>query len=393
MPWMETCPVEQRVRFVMDVREEGWPVAAAARAYGISRKTAHKWLERHKAGGLDALRDRPRARRRQAHATPPEIRELVIQARRRFPTWGPKKLRPWLSRRYPLAELPSLTTMATILREAGLVRPRRQRRRLVGAQGPRGAEDRPNGVWAVDFKGDFRLGDGSRCYPLTVTDACSRYLLACRGLEGTSCHPVRAAFSRLFDDFGLPERIRSDNGVPFASRAAGRLSRLSVWWIDLGIELHRITPGRPQENGRHERMHSTLKRQTASPPASTRRAQQRRFDRFCEHFNCERPHEALAQTCPAEHYAPSSRPRPHRLEPAEYPGHYEVRGVRSDGSIRWRGELVYVSECIRGRRVGMVEVEEGRWQIYYRHHPLGTLSDGASPRIRPLAPPGPQART
>ena len=390
MPWMETCPVEERVRFVNSVVREGWGVTAACLAFGVSRKTGHKWLLRYQELGLEGLYDLSRARHTQEHAVAEPVRRLVTEARQLHPTWGPKKLRPWLLRRHPGLELPSLTTMATILRDAELVKPRRRGQRLKGPQGAGGGEDRPNGVWAVDFKGQFRLGDGSLCYPLTVSDVCSRYLLACRGLEDTSWPPVRRAFERLFRERGLPERLRSDNGVPFASRGPGRLSRLAVWWIDLGIGLQRITPGRPQENGRHERMHRTLKRETAAPPASSARAQQTRFDRFRVCFNEDRPHEALGQECPAQHYEPSRRPYPEHIGPPEYPGHYERRSVRAHGAIKWGGELVYVSECLVGRAVGLVEVEEDRWEVYYRDHPVGTLGrEGRRLRVRPIGTPDP----
>lgn len=391
MPWMETCRVEQRIRFVQRVRNDGWNVSEACRAFGVSRKAGHKWLLRYDQEGLEGLWDRSRARHTQEHAVGEPIRRLVIEARRTHPSWGPKKLRPWLRRRHPALDLPSLTTMGTILRDAKLVTPRRLSRRLHGPQGPSGGEDQPNGVWAVDFKGQFRLGNGVLCYPLTVSDVYSRYLLACRGLEGVSGLPVRGALERLFRERGLPVRMRSDNGAPFASRGPGRLSRLSVWWLDLGIELQRITPGRPQENGRHERMHGTLKRETASPPAASPRAQQRRFDRFRLCFNEERPHEALGQECPAEHYEFSPRPYPARIEPPEYPGHYARRAVRTDGSIKWGGELVYISECLAGGAVGLVETRDDHLQVFYRHHPLGTLRRRSGKlRLQPPEPPEPE---
>lgn len=307
MPWVETCCVDERTRFVREALRNEWSMSDLCRAYGISRRTGYKWLERHHAEGVAGLNDRSRARHTQPHEVSEAVRDLIIRARRAHRMWGPKKLRPWLARAHPSIALPSLTTMATILRDAGLVSPQRRRQRLCGGTGGLGGEDRPNGVWATDFKGQFRLGDGRYCYPLTVSDAHSRYLLACCAQTSVRGEPVRQRFVRLFETFGVPERIRSDNGSPFASRGVGRLTTLSVFWIDQGIELQRITPGRPQENGRHERMHLTLKRETASPAARTWRAQQQRFDRFVHEFNDDRPHEALEQTCPCEHYTPAAK--------------------------------------------------------------------------------------
>ena len=389
MPWMETCPVEERrLRFVEAAASGDWAMAELCRVYGVSRKTGYKWRARYERDGIAGLSDHKRARRTQDHAVADEIRELVVNARRQRPTWGPKKLRPWLERRHPEVVLPSLTTMGSILRDAKLVQPQRRRRCLTGGTGGLGGEDRPNGVWATDFKGEFRLGDRRMCYPLTVTDAHSRYLLACRGLSGTEWIPVKEAFVRLFRQYGVPEQIRSDNGTPFASRGAGRLTQLAAFWIDQGIRLQRITPGRPQENGRHERMHLTLKNETATPPARTMRGQQQRFNGFRGIFNDDRPHEALDQTCPAEHYEPSSRAYDPKPTAAEYPGHYVVRSIRSKGAIKWRGQEIFITTSLVGKPVGLVEIDEDRWRVYYRDHPLGTLDATTSEvRIRPIEGP------
>lgn len=374
MPWMETCIVDERERFVREALGGRWSIAELCRGFGISRKTGHKWLNRYHGHGVSGLADRSRARHSQSHSVSDGVRELIIQARRSHRTWGPKKLRPWLEREHPGIELPSLTTMATILRDAKLTSPQRRRNRLDGGTGGLGGDDHPNGVWATDFKGQFRLGDGRYCYPLTVTDSSSRYLLCCRCKDSTRGKPVQDAFVRLFQVFGVPEKIRSDNGSPFASRGNGRLTKLSVFWLDQGIALQRITPGRPQENGRHERMHLTLKRETTMPSAATMRSQQHRFDVFRHQFNEERPHEALGQTCPSEHYVPSSRVYNRRPAAAEYPGHYEVRSVRTDGRIKFHGQFVYVSEALVGRRVGLIEIDDGLWNVSYRSQPLGTLN-------------------
>jgi putative transposase len=382
MPWLETCCVEERFQFVQEAESGNWAITELCRVYGVSRKTGYKWLARYRTEGVQALEDRSRARRSQPHAVPDAIRQLVVESRRMHRTWGPKKLRPWLERHHPGIELPSLTTMATILRGARLVEPQRRGRRLKGGEGGLGGEDRPNGVWATDFKGEFRLGNGEYCYPLTVTDACSRYVLACRGQSGPRGKPVQEAFIQLFRTYGVPVHIRSDNGSPFASRGAGRLTKLAVFWIDQGIELQRIRPGCPQENGRHERMHLTLKRETACPPARTMPGQQRRFNVFRDYFNYDRPHEALGQTCPSEHYEASNRAYDPRPPKAEYPGHYVVRSVRTDGQIKFEGELIYLSQSLIGKRVGLLEIDEDRWRVYYRHHPLGMMTREAREKGR-----------
>ena len=372
MPWKESCAMDERARFCHEVMTGDWSVAELCRAYGISRVTGYKWLGRYESGGVAALADQSRARHTQEHAYPEAIRELVIEARKAHPTWGAKKLRGWLvTRGHSPAGLPSLTTMESMLRKADLVRRQRRSRRLKGGLGTRAGDDRPNGVWAVDFKGEFRLGRGPYCYPLTVTDSYSRYVLACDALRSTQFEPSWKVFDRLFTEYGVPERIRSDNGAPFASTGAGRLTQLSVFWMTLGIELHRTRPGHPEDNGRHERMHRTLKEETTRPPAGTFAGQQRRFNRFRREYNEERPHEALGLKCPAELYERSSRPY-EEVEP-EYPAHWEQRRVSTIGQIRWKHERVFVSKPLAGEMVGLVEIEDGVWKVTYRQLLLGRL--------------------
>lgn len=380
MPWMETCPVEQRAKFIFDVEEGFFSITELCRSYGVSRKTAYKWLARYDSEGLDGLKDRSRARHTQPDAVPDAVRRLIIDARRAHPSWGPKKLRPWLARRHAEVQLPSLTTIHTILKGAKLVKPARCRRRPdPGISGPLHGDDRPNGVWCIDFKGQFRLGDGQRCYPLTVSDGCSRMLLACRGGPGVQWRPVQRTMIALFRTYGVPEAIRSDNGVPFASSGIARLSRLSVWWLDQGIRLQRIEPGRPQQNGRHERIHRTLKAETTRPPSRSPRAQQHRFNRFMDEYNWERPHEALGQRCPGEVYEPSPRPFLPDGQPYAYPSHYEQRHVHPNGEITWRRHRTFLSEALAGRRVGLVELEEDLWKVFYRDLALGVLDTQMRP--------------
>ncbi len=392
MPWMETCRVEQRLRFVEAARDGSWNVSELCREFGISRKTAYKWLGRYADDGIVGLRDRSTARLTQPDRIEDSVRVLIVRARRSHPTWGPKKLLAWLARQHPRIALPSRSTAATILKDAGLIVARKRRRRLVGSSGGLTGGDRANSVWATDFKGQFRLSNQEYCYPLTVTDLHSRYVLACRGFDCICWQAVRRAYIGLFRRFGVPDAIRSDNGSPFASTGAGRLTRLSVFWIDQGIRLQRIEPGCPQQNGQHERMHWTLKNETASPPAQTMRAQQRRFDRFVQCFNEERPHEALAMECPAEFYEQSEREYVEKPDAADYPSHYAVRLVQKNGSIKLHGRRIFVSECLAGRHVGLLEIEDRVWKVYFRHHRIGILKTRSkSARITELWGSAPEA--
>lgn len=387
MPWKESCAMDERARFCVEALSGDVSVAELCRAYGVSRVTGYKWIRRYEAGGVEALADRSRARRTQPHAYSTRTRELVIQARLQHPTWGAKKIRPWLMKRRPRTELPSLSTMETILRDAGLVRPRRRSRRFEGSLGDQVGADRPNHVWSVDFKGEFRLGDGSYCYPLTVFDNYSRYLLGCDALCSTELEPTKSAFHRIFAERGVPDRIRSDNGSPFTASSHGRLSRLSVYWMTLGIEIERTRPGHPQDNGRLERLHRTLKDDTARPPTRTRRGQQRRFNEFRRKYNEERPHEALGMRCPSEVYEPSTRPCKELAY--EYPGHWEVRKVSRMGQFAWKGRLHFLSEALIGHHVGLVEVSDGIWKVSFRQLPLAKLviRNGDS-RIEGIRPKG-----
>ncbi len=385
MPWKESCAMDERAGFCQQVMEGDLSIAELCRAFGISRVTGYKWIDRYQSGGVAALADQSRARHTQPQAYSQRICDMVIRARIKHPTWGAKKIRPWLAKRHPHTELPATTTMETMLRDAGLVRARRRSRRFEGSMGDPAGADRPNGVWSVDFKGEFRLGDGSYCYPLTVFDNYSRYLLSCDALCSTRFEPTWTAFHRLFGKQGLPDRIRSDNGSPFTSCGHGRLSRLSVYWMSLGIEVERTRPGRPQDNGRHERMHRTLKQDTARPPTNTKPGQQRRFNEFRRKYNQERPHEALDMKCPCEFYEASTRP--YEQVEYEYPGYWEVRKISRMGQIAWKGRQLFLSEALIGHRVGLVEIDDGIWKVSFRQLPLARLIDRrGSVRIEPLRP-------
>lgn len=297
----------------------------------------------------------------------------ILEARQRHPVWGGKKLRALLQRRHPRWTLPGRSTVCDILRRHGLVPTRRQRRRIGHPGKPTTIMGAPNAVWCADYKGQFKTGDGRYCYPLTVTDGFSRSLLGCQGLGSTAVAEAQPVFTRLFKEYGLPLRIRTDNGVPFATTTLARLSKLSAWWVRLGILPEFIEPGRADQNGRHERMHRTLKAATMRPAAGSLGAQQRRCNAFREEFNHERPHEALDQQTPATCYHPSPRPMPDRLPPLEYPDRFEVRYVSANGGIRWNRRWVNVSTVCVGEYVGLEEIDDGIWNVYFGPLRLGRL--------------------
>jgi transposase InsO family protein len=367
MPWEEMTRMKRRAEFVVAFDSCQYSMTELCERYGISRKTGYKWTDRYGKEGVEGLKDRSRAPRSCPHGTSSEISEKLLELRRSHPTWGPRKLLAWLRKREPEAIWPAASTVGGILKRQGLVEERRRSRRPWPPSGrPSVQAEEANQVWTCDFKGQFRTGEGRLCYPLTVADGFSRFLLAIQGLDSVAESQAWPVFERLFREYGLPEAIRSDNGSPFASaRAVARLSRLSVRWAKLGIRLERIEPGHPEQNGRHERMHRTLKQETARPPAESRSAQQERFDQFRGLYNEQRPHEALGQRPPAELYRPSPRPYPSKISPLEYPGHFEVRGVRPNGEIKWQGEFLYLSEALSGERVGVEETADGIWTLYF----------------------------
>jgi len=366
----------ERVKFIGLLHSRQRTVSGLCREFGISRQTAYKWAKRFEEEGLDGLQERSRAPHVQAGQTPQEIRDLLLAARKKHPTWGPRKLKAWLEDRHEDLELPYPSTIGDLLKRAGLVHPRRLRQKPPPVfSANRASVEHPNQEWDADFKGEFRLGNGRYCFPLTLTDAYSRYLLGVRALEGTAGAGARPWFERAFREYGLPLSLRTDNGSPFASTGLGRLSALSVWWIKLGIRPVRGRPHHPQDNGRHERMHRTLKAETTRPPASESRGQQKRFDVFRKEYNDERPHEALGQRPPTRIYQVSRRPYPERIPEIEYPGHYEVRKVGSGGVCTWRTQPVFVSESLTGERIGLVEVEDGLWRVYFATMELGTLDE------------------
>jgi len=374
MPWKETCPMDERTRFIARVLERERSFAEICRVFGISRKTGYKWVTRYRGGGPGALEDRSRAPLCHPNAVSGPVEARVVALRRRHPRWGPLKLVAVLARREPETRWPAASTAGAILERRGLVAPRRRRRRSPAYEGTLAACGKPNDVWSIDHKGQFRVG-GPYCYPLTLSDGFSRYLLACRGLADVSGEKARPWIEAAFREHGLPLAIRSDSGPPFGSVGLGGLTRLSVWWIKLGIAPERIAAGHPEQNGRHERMHRTLKEETASPPRGSFAAQQAAFEAFREEYNGERPHEALGMRTPAEVYRRSEREYPERTPELEYPAGFVVRRVRSTGEIRWRGGLAYAQEGLAGEPLGLWQIAEDRWEVYVGFLRVGVLDE------------------
>jgi putative transposase len=373
MPWSHTSPMDQKTQFIADYLRDRLSITELCQLYHISRKTGYKWIDRYLKYGPAGLDERSRKPNTCPRQTPDAVVAAIIEARRHHPAWGAKKLLVILTKRHPQWPWPARSTVCEILRRNGLV-PRKRRRRLIAHPGkPATGMSTPNQIWTADFKGQFKTGDGRYCYPLTVADGYSRFLLACQALHSTAVHEAKPVFTRVFHEFGLPHRIRTDNGVPFATNPLGRLAQLSAWWVRLGILPEFIQPGEPQQNGRHERMHRTLKAETTRPPAATRRAQQQRFNHFREEFNHQRPHEALDMRTPAACYEPSPRKMPHKLPPLEYPDRFEVRYVSANGGIRWNHQWVNVSHTCVGEYVGLEEIDDGVWTVYFGPLRLGRL--------------------
>ena len=393
MPWSETGVLDERTSFIVDWQRGELSVAELCRWYGVSETTGHETIGRFKAAGWDGLKGRSRAPHHHPNEVPAARASAVLELRRQHPSWGPKKLRAWLAAKHPDEAWPAQSTIGVLLDRAGLVVRRKLRRRAAPQAGPLSPARLPNDVWGVDFKGWFRTGDGARCDPLSLSDLCSRYVLRLQALARTDAAHVWPVFDAAFREFGLPLVMRSDNGAPFASVGLAGLSPLAIRLIKAGVKPERIAPGKPQQNGRHERMHRTLKAETAAPPAADLRRQQRRFDRFRQEFNEERPHEALGQVTPASVYTPPLRRWSGRLREPEYDARFTVRKVRQSGEIKWRGTFVFLSQTLAGEPVGLSETDEGCWLVCYGPLELGHIDpdgtfkalSGACPRQRHTA--------
>jgi putative transposase len=374
MPWRETCAMTERLRFIALFEEGNATMAALCREFGISGKTGYQMLARYAAEGEDGLRDRSHAAHHHPHAMSETVEDRIVALRARHPTWGARKLRARLKMDNPAVSWPVASTIGDVLHRHGLVIPRRRRIRTPADTSPFADCTGPNDIWCIDYKGWFRTNDGRRCDPLTISDAASRFLLRCQAVRRVDARCARPLLEATFREYGLPLAIRSDNGPPFASRSVGGLSRLSVWWIKLGIKPERIAPGRPSQNGRHERMHGTLQRDACQPAASNRREQQRRFDAFRRIYNEERPHEALGNVPPSTVYRPSPRPYPARPPGLVYPDHWQIRMVRQNGEMRWRGDHIFISEVLGGEPIALQESDSGNWLVHFGSVLLGSIN-------------------
>ncbi len=393
MPWKESSVMDERLRFVARLLE-GEPMSHVCREFGISRKTGYKIFDRYKDHGLEGLTDRSRRPVRYANQLPYQVETAIVSLKQDKPHWGARKIRELLVRRLAgEVRVPAKSTIHAVLHRHGLVKPAIRRRHATGT--PLAPGQAPNDLWCADYKGEFKLGNRSYCYPLTVTDHASRYLLLCEALQSTREDLAFTAFERLFKERGLPAGIRSDNGVPFASaNALFNLSRLSVWWLRLGIEIERIRPGRPQQNGRHERMHLTLKNEATRPPGMNSLQQQAKFDAFLQEFNTERPHEAIGMKCPAERYTPSSRTY-RGLPEISYPFHDREILVTACGRICLHRKKINFSTVFAGQTVGIKEVDDAVWLVSFMHYDLGyfdleqrtlqPLDNPFGPRLSPMS--------
>jgi putative transposase len=382
MVWRKTCVMEERMRFVISVVENEAAFADLCRRFGVSRKTGYKWLERYREEGVEGLKDRSRAPLHHPQALTEKIAQRCIAVRHAHPTWGPVKVGAWLAEHGPQTRWPAASTIGELFDREGLTVKRRLRRRSPPSSAPFERCVAANEVWCIDFKGWFVTGDGGRCEPLTLSDAHSRYLLRCQALARTDTEHVWPVLEAAFREFGLPQRLRSDNGSPFASCGAGGLARLSVKLIKAGVVPERIAPGKPQQNGRLERLHLTLLQDTANPPARTMREQLQRLRRFQRIYNDERPHQALGNDTPAKHYAVSPRRFDGVLREPDYGADHTVRRVRHNGEIRWQGHTIYINAALIGEPVGLSENDGGGWTVCYGPVRLGFIAQRGDRLLR-----------
>ena len=391
MPWKQRKALDEKKDFIEEWKRQEVSLAELCRRYEISRQTGYKWLERYDQEGEPGLEEHSRSPLQHPQAMRPEVRQTLVSLRSQHPSWGPRKLRAYLQRDTPELVWPAVSSIGDLLRREGLAHPRRKRKRTPPYTQPLQHAAAPNQVWCADFKGWFLTQDGARCDPLTITDAYSRYLLRCCAVKKTDGEHAWAVFEAAFREFGLPEAIRTDNGTPFASRARGGLSQLSMLWLRLGIRHERIEPGKPQQNGRHERMHQTLKQETASPPERNLRRQQMAFLRFQQEYNQARPHEALQYETPASRYVGSERRYPAKLPELQYPEGAWLRRVSHQGSVRLHGVRMFVSALLAWEVVGMLQVEKDPdWlEVYYGPLVIGWM-DTRKLRFLPTATPRPR---
>lgn len=376
MPWKETSVSNLRAEFIGLYSTGSYSITDLCKFFGISRVTAHKLIKDFNENGPSALMDRSRAPRQHPNTTPIEIEERIRECKTKHPKWGSKKLKAYLSRQDSETPWPATSTFGEILKRSGLTV---SRKRVIskGLTIPTGtlSDSEPNATWCADFKGQFTLGNGQWCYPLTITDAHSRMLLRCHGLKSTATAGVKPVFLGAFLEYGLPKAIRTDNGTPFTGSGIGGLTPLAIWWMRLGIRLDRTQKGHPEQNGRHERMHRELKECVITPPEYDMNSQQRAFDKFRDEYNNERPHEGLDMYTPSSRYVVSARKYPSILPEMEYPEGTIIRKVRNDGCIRWKSRCLYVSDALHGEPIGLDRLDERYLVIYYGSLSIGVLDD------------------
>lgn len=374
--------MDQKIQMISNWLSGEYSITELSRIHEVSRKTLYKWIERYEANQDTGLQERARRPLVMPRATPAELVAEILASKSQHEHWGSRKLLAWLRSHRPEERWPAASTTSEILKRHGMVHARHKRHHTPPYSEPFLKSNQPNEVWCADFKGQFRLGTGGLCYPLTLTDSYSRFLLGCWGLEHPAYLPTRVYFEQAFREYRLPSAIRTDNGVPFASVGLGGLSSLAVWFIKLGIRPERIEKGHPEQNGRHERMHRTLKAEAISPPRKSMNEQQRAFNRFRSVFNNDRPHEALGQKTPASIYRSSVREYPSQLPEVEYPGNFSVRQVKHSGCFKWQNQELYLSGTLGGELIGLKEIDNGLQKIYFSFYPVGILDERTS-RITP----------
>jgi transposase InsO family protein len=384
MPWKETCAMNERQLFIDAWLERDCDLAYLCRRFNISRKTGYKWIDRFRSEGQAGLVDRSRSRLTQSHRTSEAVVEKILDLKYRYPNWGPVTLESFLYRGDPDFPWPASSTIGEILKRHGLVKPRRKRHKVPPLTHPLAHATGPHEVWSADFKGQFTLGNGRACYPLTISDNYSRLLISCHGLYGPKLKPSMKVYERAFQEYGLPRRIRTDNGIPFAMVTLGGLTPLTVWLIKLGVIPERIEAGCPQQNGRHERMHRTLKAETASPPRGNMSAQQRAFNQFRKTYNEVRPHQSLGKgVCPIDKHQPSPRCYPDKLNEILYPDAFIQRKVKHGGYIKLHGHAFYITRQLVGEYVGLEAMGHDRWLLFFSELKLGIIDERLKRVIRP----------
>lgn len=373
MPWKVINRMDIKIELTEDWDNGQFSITDLSHKYGVSRPTVYKWLKRYKRYGVEGLKEKSRAPERCPHRTSKAILDIVIEEKLRNRKRGPRKVRAQLKRKHPELEFPAVSTIGYWLKREGLVEQRKKRLHVPPYTEPFSECKEPNDVWSIDYKGQFYMKNGHVCYPLTLSDNFSRFLLGCKALKGPRYDPTRRYMESIFREYGLPDAIRSDNGTPFAGRCIGGLSRLMIWWILLGIIPERIRKGHPQENGRHERMHRTLKSDVLNPVAKNLKEQQKVFDIYRHEYNNDRPHESLHDKTPSDYYRKSNQPYVEQPHQPEYSSDYLVRQVHHSGEIKFMGRTFYLTELLTSQPVGLREIEDGFWQLQFSFYVLGVI--------------------